>query len=394
MRALLLVLDGIGCGPAPDTVASGVDGANTLGHVFAAQPQLELPAFFSLGLWKLLTADVFDPRSRGTIASFGRMRERSAGNDSTTGHWEIAGVILEEPFADFAEIPVELVGAIQSDARVEFIGNVAGNGTALLEKLGPEHLRTGKPLLFTSPGSVLYIAAHERIVPQRRLYEICRIARRHADAARIGRIVARPFTGEPGQFKWTSGELDFAMVPPGTVLNAIAETGLRVEGVGKISDLFGGSGITHATPATANAEAMAAIERLWADGADGLIFGSLIDFTEPHSHRRDPAGSAQALLECDRWLAGLLPRCEEDDLVIITADRGNDPKWQGGDSPREEVPLMVLHGGLSLALGTRKTFADVAATLAEFFRCRQKWPIGESFITLQQRHGRTIFHRA
>ena len=394
MRALLLILDSVGCGQAPDAAAYADEGANTLGHIFAAQPQLDLPTFFSLGLWKILTDDVFDPRSRGTLASFGRMRERSAGKDSTTGHWEIAGVVLGEPFAIFNQFPPELITAIQKDARVEFIGNCVRGGAAILEELGPEHLRTSKPILYTSADSVLQIAAHERIIPRRRLYEICRIARRHADAWRIGRVIARPFTGEPGQFQRTSGRHDFSMVPPGTVLNAIAETGLRVEGVGKISDLFAGSGITHATPTASNAEGMAAIDQLWADGTDGLIFANLIDFDMLFGHRRDTAGYAQALVECDRWLAGFLSRCEEDDLVIITADHGNDPTWSGTDHTREEVPLMVLHGGLSLALGTRKTFADVAATLAGFFQLRKKWSVGESFITLQQRLARTIFHHA
>ncbi|MDR3403975.1 MAG: phosphopentomutase [Chthoniobacter sp.] len=394
MRALLLVLDSVGCGPAPDSAAYGDEDANTLGHIFAAQPSLALPALFSLGLWKILTSDVFDPRSRGTIASFGRMRERSPGKDTTTGHWEMAGAILDRPFATFSEFPAELIAAIQRDAKVEFLGNCARSGTVILEELGAEHLRTGKPILYTSADSVLQIAAHEKIIPRRRLYEICRIARRHADALRIGRVIARPFIGEPGQFQRTGGRHDFSMVPPRTVLNVIAETGLRVEGVGKINDIFAGSGITHSTPTASNVEGMSVVDGLWADGSDGLIFANLIDFDMLHGHRRDVAGYAQALQAFDAWLAGFLPRCEEEDLVIITADHGNDPTWRGSDHTREEVPLMVLHGGLSLALGTRQTFADVAATLAEFFRLRQKWPIGESCITLQQRHAKTYFHRA
>ena len=393
MRALLLVLDGVGCGPAPDAATYGDAGANTLGHLFAAQPQLALPTFFSLGLWKILTADVFDPRSRGTVASFGRMRERSAGKDSTTGHWEIAGVVRNEPFATFEQLPPDLVSSIERDARVEFLGKSAGGSAAMLEQFGLEHLRSGHPILYTSAGSVLQIAAHEQIVPRRRLYEICRVARRHADAWRIGRVIARPFTGEPGHFVRTEGQHAFSMTPPRTVLNAIAETGLRVEGVGKISDLFAGSGVTHSTPAASNAESMTLIGRLWADGADGLIFANLPDFDTLYGHGRDVAGYAQALVDCDRWLASLLSRCEEEDLIIITGDHGNDPTWSGGDHTREEVPLMVLHRGLSLALGTRKTFADAAATLAEFFRLRQKWPIGESFISLQQHYPRTVFHR-
>ena len=388
MRALLLVLDSVGCGHAPDAAAYGDEGADTLGHIFAAQPQLALPALFSLGLWKILTADVFDRRSRQTIGSFGRMRERSAGKDTTTGHWEIAGIILDQPFCTFAEFPAELVRAIERDARVEFLGNVARSGTTILEELGAEHMRTGKPILYTSADSVLQIAAHEKVIPRRRLYEICRVARRHADPLRIGRVIARPFIGEPGAFQRTSGRHDFSVVPPPTVLNLIAETGQRVEGVGKISDIFAGSGITHSTPTASNAEGMAAIDEFWADGTDGLIFANLVDFDMLYGHRRDLAGYTAALVAFDQWLASFIPRCDDEDLVIITADHGNDPTWRGTDHTREEVPLMVLHGGMSVALGTRQTFADIAATLAAFFGLRQKWPVGESCITLQQRHAR------
>jgi phosphopentomutase len=394
MRALLLVLDSVGCGNAPDAAAYGDEGANTLGHILAAQPRLDLPALYSLGLWKVLTGDVFDYRSRGTLASFGRMRERSAGKDTTTGHWEMAGIVLEEPFAVFSTFPPDLISAIEKDARVQFLGNYARSGTTILEELGAEHLQTGKPILYTSADSVIQIAAHEKIIPLKRLYEICRVARRHADAWRIGRIIARPFEGEPGSFRRTSKRHDFSMVPPPTVLNAVAETGLRVEGVGKISDIFADSGITRSTPTASNAEGMAAIDALWADGQDGLIFANLVDFDMLFGHRRDVAGYAGALAEFDTWLATFLPRCEEDDLVIITADHGNDPTWKGTDHTREEVPLLVLHGRASLPLGTRRTFADVAATLASHFRLRQPWPIGKSFITLQQSHAYSDLHRA
>ncbi len=393
MRALLLVLDGAGCGQAPDAAAYGDAGANTLGHIFDAHPKLDLPALFSLGLWKILTADVFDPRSRGTIASFGRMRQRSAGKDTAAGHWEIAGVVRDEPFAAFPEFPAELVAAIENEARVKFLGNRLPDGPVRLEEFGPEHLRTGRPILGASAHSVLEIAAHESVIPRRRLYEICRIARRHGDAWRVGRVIARPFVGDAGHFEGTDGRHDFGMVPPPTVLNAVAETGLRVEGVGRINDIFAGSGVTHAMPAVSNAEALAAVDRLWADGADGLIFANLADFDARYGHRRDAVGFAEALRLFDRWLAGFLPQCDQEDLVIITAGHGNDPTWSGCEHTREEVPLMVLHGGLSLALGTRPTFADVAATLAAFFRLRQKWPVGESCITLQQRNVRTYFHR-
>jgi len=379
MRALLLVLDSAGCGHAPDAAAYGDEGANTLGHIFAAQPALDLPALFSLGLWKIVTSDVLDRRALGTIASFGRMRERSPGKDTTTGHWEIAGVILDQPFATYPTFPTELVRAIESEARVEFLGNYAQSGTTILAELGAEHVRTAKPILYTSADSVLQIAAHESVIPRRRLYEICRIARRHADAWQIGRVIARPFAGEAGAFQRTGGRHDFSAVPPHTVLNAIAATGVPVEGVGKISDIFAGSGITHSTPTASNAEGIAAIDALWAEGRDGLIFANLVDFDMLFGHRRDVAGYARALAEFDQWLTGFLPRCEAEDLLIITADHGNDPTWRGTDHTREEVPLMVLHAGRHAALGTRQTFADIAASLAQFFHIKP-WSVGHSFL--------------
>ncbi len=380
MRALLLVLDSVGCGHAPDAAAYGDEGANTLGHIFAAQPALALPALFSLGLWKIVTADVLDHRSRGTIASYGRMRERSAGKDTTTGYWEIAGVILDQPFATYPAFPPKLVQAIEREARVTFLGNYPQSGTTILAELGAEHVRTGHPILYTSADSVLQITAHESVIPRRQLYEICRIARRHADAWRIGRVIARPFVGEAGAFQRTSGRHDFSAVPPRTVLNAIAETGLRTAGVGKVSDIFAGSGITHSTPTATNAEGMAAIDTLWADGQDGLIFANLVDFDMHFGHRRDLPGYATALTAFDAWLATFLPKIAADDLVIITADHGNDPTWPGTDHTREEVPLMVLHQNRATPLGTRQTFADIAATLAAFFEL-QTWPVGQSFLS-------------
>jgi phosphopentomutase len=395
MRALLLILDGVGCGAAPDASEYGDAGADTLGHIFAANPQLALPTLFSLGLWKIVTGDVFDPRSYRTIASYGRMRERSAGKDTTTGHWEIAGVILDEPFTTMTRFPEKLVAAIERDAGIEFIGNYPQSGAVVLEELGADHLRTGRPILYTSADSVLQIAAHERVIPGTRLQGICRVARRHADAWRIGRVIARPFVGEPGQFRRTTGRHDYSMVPPPTILNALAEAGLLVQGVGKISDIFAGSGITNSWPTVSNAEGMTAVEELWKHpGDDGLIFANFIDFDMCYGHRRDIAGYTRALVEFDAWLSNFLAQIEDDDLLIITADHGNDPAHRGSDHTREEVPLMVLYGDGGRPLGTRATFADVAATLGEFFRLRKKWPIGESFLHRPPRDAHSLLHRA
>ncbi len=380
MRALVIVLDSVGCGHAPDAAAYGNAGADTLGHLFQATPGLALPALFSLGLWKILTADVFDARSSHTLASYGRMREQSAGKDTTTGHWELAGVILKEPFALFEAFPPDLIRAIEKEGGVTFIGNYPCSGTTILDELGPEHLRTGSPILYTSGDSVLQIAAHDRILPEKELLALCRIARRHADPYRIGRVIARPFTGEPGAFQRTGGRHDYSMVPPRTILNAIADTGRPVHSIGKIRDIFAGSGITNSHPTASNAEGMRTIEALWRTTDSGLLFANLVDFDSLYGHRRDVAGYTRALLEFDAWLLGFLGEIEPEDLVIITADHGNDPTFAGTDHTREEVPLMAIHGDLSVPLGTRHTFADVAATLGDYFRLREKWPTGRSFL--------------
>ncbi len=374
MRTLLLILDSVGCGGAPDAAAYGDEGSDTLGHIYAQTPGFALPNLERLGLATILNrADAARPQ-----ASWGRMKERSAGKDTTTGHWEIAGAVLEHPFTVFEKFPDSLVHAIEREAGVEFIGNFPRSGTAVLDELGPEHLRTGKPILYTSADSVMQIAAHESLIPLARLYEICKIARRLCDAARIGRVIARPFTGGPGAFARTTGRHDYAMLPPRTVLNALADSGRTVHGVGKISDIFAGSGITASTPTASNAEGMAAIAREW-PALDGLLFANLVDFDMLFGHRRNVAGYANALREFDAWLPTFLADVKPGNLVIITADHGNDPTWRGTDHTREEVPLLVLHGGKADALGTRETFADVAATLAEFFALAA-WPGAESFL--------------
>jgi phosphopentomutase len=378
MRALLLILDSVGCGHAPDAGAYGDEGANTLKHILDSRPQLALPNLYLLGLWKAAFSDVFDARATRTSARWGRMRERSAGKDTTTGHWEIAGAILEKPFGTYTEFPAELVHAIEREAGVGFIGNYPQSGTVILDELGDEHVRTAKPILYTSADSVLQIAAHERVMPLKRLYEICRIARRHAEPYRIGRVIARPFLGEPGAFKRTAGRHDFSMVPPPTVLNAISDAGLTVHGIGKIADIFANSGITDSTPTASNEEGMNAIDHVWQRFDSGLVFANLVDFDMLFGHRRDAAGYANALEAFDRWLGDFLAHVDEEDLVIITADHGNDPTWHGTDHTREEVPLIVLHEGKIGPLGTRRTYADVAATLADFFEVGS-WSTGSSF---------------
>ncbi|MEP7015347.1 MAG: phosphopentomutase [Verrucomicrobiota bacterium] len=386
MRALVLVLDSVGIGHAPDADKYGDKGANTLGHIFARVPDLRLPNLVALGLPKILDANYSWARKLSKLphfASYGKMQQRSAGKDTTTGHWEIAGAIVDVPFTVFERFPYELVRAIEREASVRFIGNYASSGTTIIEELGPEHVYTGDPILYTSADSVLQIAAHEDIIQLERLYEICRIARSHADGFRIGRVIARPFSGKK-KFKRTANRHDFSMKPPRTVLDAISEARIPVTGVGKIGDIFAGEGITESYPTKSNREGMDKIDNLWSKTKRGLIFANLVDFDMLHGHRRDAPGYAKALMEFDKWLGGFIDRVEPADLVVITADHGNDPTFRGTDHTRERVPLFVLHNSEMRDLGTRSTFADVAASLSDFYQLPEPWPVGTPFKTKKQ----------
>ena len=381
MRALLLVLDSVGVGNAPDAASYGDAGANTLGHILERHREINLPTLCSLGLSRILPELAQGQENHHTKrASFGRMRERSAGKDTTTGHWELAGVILKEPFAVYERFPDELVHAIEHDADVQFIGNYACSGTTILEQLGAEHMRSGKPILYTSADSVLQIAAHEEVIAIERLYEICAVARKHADAAGIGRVIARPFVGASGDFKRTARRHDYSLKPPPTVLNAISERGFEVVGIGKISDIFAGEGLTQSYSTKSNEHGMQRMAELWPEFRNGLMFVNLVEFDMLYGHRRDVVGYARALERFDRWLLRFLDHITPDDLVIITADHGNDPTFRGTDHTREEVPLLVLHQNRQCDLGTRRTFADVAGTLGDFFHIDGGWRAGSSFL--------------
>lgn len=373
-RALLIVLDGVGVGGAPDAAAYGDAGADTLGSLHR-QSGLHLPVLWRLGLGRILDLGGPEPE-----AAHGRMRERSAGKDSTTGHWEIAGVVLDRPFAVYERFPEALVGAIEAEAGLRFLGNLAASGTRIIDDLGAEHLRTGRPILYTSADSVLQIAAHEAVLPVDRLYALCETARRHADAYRVGRVIARPFLGEPGAFHRTPHRHDFSMRPPPTVLDAIAAAGLPVTGIGKVGDLFAGQGLTASHPTGSNAEGMRRTEAVWRETDQGLVFTNLVDFDTEYGHRRDAPGYARALLEFDAWLGGFLPECGPDDLLIVTADHGNDPGFRGSDHTREYVPLLAYgrHVKSGVALGTRDSLADIGQTIADNFGARLV--AGESFL--------------
>jgi phosphopentomutase len=379
MRSILIVLDSLGIGAAPDADRFGDWGADTLGHVFAQQPQLSLPALFSLGLGEVLAGNT---NTHGIRAAYGRMRTAAAGKDSMSGHWEMAGVIARHPFAIHERLPLHLLEAIETAAKVEFlISDSIAENDAVLWKI---HATSAEPVLRMLPGdSAFEILAHESVLPRWRLYEIARVARRHADSHGIARVIAQPLIGKPRAWRNGPGRHEYSVVPPRTVLNAIAETGLLVEGIGKVPDLFAGSGVTHPHPAADNTETLALIDHTWDQLHDGLVFANLPDF-DRMGHAPDVPGYAAALADFDRWLAGFLPKVGRDDLLIITADHGNDPAFRGKDHTREEVPLLAHYDGITGPLGTQETLADIAATLSVFFNLKEVWKPGHPFLNFKE----------
>lgn len=372
MRACWLVLDSVGCGAAPDAEEFGDAGADTLGHLFQREG-LELPHLASLGLYEIMrghspVVPEAVPLRAGAAAC--RMTERSLGKDTTTGHWELAGVVLEQPFATFERYPADFIEALEKRAGVKFLGNIAASGTAILERLGEEHCRTGMPILYTSADSVLQIAAHEEIFGLDRLLRLCEQARELLDESglRVGRVIARPFIGSSAEdFQRTPNRRDYSLLPPTTVLDELCAQGVRVIGVGKISDIFAGRGLSESHPTKSNAAGMEMVDRLWerCGDRDSLIVVNLVDFDMLYGHRRDPQGYARALREFDAWLGEWLPQVKAGDFLCITADHGNDPYHHGTDHTREQVPLLTLHSPAPLREGG--DFTQVADLLRRFF---------------------------
>ncbi len=372
MRALGIVLDSVGCGNAADAAMYGDLGADTLGKLMAREG-LRLPHLASLGLYDVLRQwnDAIPPSPEilpGAAASY--MAEASAGKDTTTGHWEIAGVITSEPFATFSTFPSELVAEIEQRAKVRFMGNVIASGTEVIERFGAQHITDGTPILYTSVDSVMQIAAHEQAFGLERLYDVCRAARDVIDEKelRIGRVIARPFRGGEGRpFERTSARRDFSLMPPRLVMQDLEERGVKVIGVGKIADIFCAQGITESYPTKSNEEGMKCIERLWRENQSEVcfIFANLVDFDMLFGHRRDAVGYADALRKFDEWLGGFLPQVSEDDFLFITADHGNDPYHYGTDHTRETVPLLTRNSPSALRPGVN--FTQIAELLRLYF---------------------------
>ncbi len=383
-RAIIVILDACGVGELPDAAHYGDRGSSTIPHVAEAVGGLNMPNCQRLGLGNIVEIQGVPPSDR-PLAAYGKMAEKSPGKDSTTGHWEIAGVELDAPFPVFPNgFPADLVTAFETKTGVKTIGNVAASGTEIIDRLGEEHLKTGAVILYTSADSVFQLAAHEKLYPIEQQYEICKMARSLCTGTYdVGRVIARPFVGEPGSFTRTPRRKDFSRLPPlPTVLDELVKRGHRVLSIGKIYDLFAGQGISRAIKTANNGEVMEQlISAVESDRDHALIFANLVDFDQLWGHRNDERNFAKSLEEFDDSLATLMNKLRADDMLLITADHGCDPTVKTStDHSREYVPLLVYGQAINrgVNLGTRETFADVASTLAEYFELEVKFP-GKSF---------------
>jgi phosphopentomutase len=381
-RAAIIVLDGLGAGEAPDTGAYGDAGSNTLGNVSQALGGVTLPNLERLGLGRCVAM-----RGMSTVnspaAAHGVAQPRSPGKDSTTGHWELCGLILPAPFPTYpGGFPASLLTEFSRRTGRGVLGNRASSGTVILDELGEEHRRTGAWIVYTSADSVFQVAAHVETVPLAELYSACQVARELLTGpAAVSRVIARPFTGSPGHWVRTAARKDYSLPPPGrTLLDELEAAAIPVLGVGKVDDLFAGRGVSSTHTAT-NADAYRLIGQGWRTMDRGLLFANVIEFDQSWGHRNDVPGFGRGLAELDAALPGLLASGGQDDLIILTADHGNDPTTPSTDHSREVVPLLVSGPRVRpVALGVRRTLADVGQTVAEFLGVG-RLPAGDSFLT-------------
>lgn len=372
-RIHLIVMDSVGIGEAPDAAQFDDFDVDTFGHIARERGGLNMPNMGKLGISNIREIEGI-AKTDHPLAYYTKMQEKSVGKDTMTGHWEIMGLYIDTPFRVFPDgFPDELIHRIEEKVGRKVIGNKPASGTEIIDELGEEHMKTGALIIYTSADSVLQIAAHEDVVPLKELYEICEFCREITldDPYMLGRIIARPFVGEPGAFKRTANRHDYALKPFGrTVMNELKDANLDVIALGKISDIYDGEGVTKAIRTSSNMDGMDKIIAAMDEDFTGLSFLNLVDFDALYGHRRDPQGYGQALEEYDARLPEVFAKMTDDDLLIITADHGNDPTYRGTDHTREYVPLIVYSprfasGGSELEL--RKTFADIGATVADNF---------------------------
>jgi len=367
-RAIVIVMDSVGVGELPDAAAYGDQGSNTVGNIAKRVP-LRVPTLRSLGLDRIVDIGGTPGAPR---AATGRMAEASAGKDSVTGHWEMMGIVLDRAFPTFPDgFPHAVIDTFGRRTGRGILGNKAASGTAIIDELGPEHMRTGALIVYTSADSVFQIAAHEEIVPVPELYRACEIAYEIVgERMGVGRVIARPFVGAPGAFRRTANRHDYALPPFGeTLLDRLVAASTPVVAIGKIQDLFAGRGITQAFHTASDDEGMTRVEEQMQTVERGFIFANLVDFDTQYGHRNDVEGYAHNLERFDARLASVLPRLRDDDLLVVTADHGNDPTTPSTDHAREYVPLMISGAYVrqGASVGVRATFADLGQTLAELY---------------------------
>lgn len=384
-RIFVIVMDSVGIGEAPDAEDFGDKGSDTLGHIAERMNGLKMPNLGKLGLSNIRQIKGIE-KATAPQAYFTKMQEASNGKDTMTGHWEIMGLNISTPFQVFPDgFPELLIHELEAKTGRSVIGNKPASGTEILDELGAEHLKTGALIVYTSADSVLQIAAHEDVVPLDELYKICEIARELTmqDQFKVGRVIARPFLGEPGNFKRTSNRHDYALKPFNrTVMDELKDSGFDVLAIGKISDIFDGEGVTESLRTVSNMDGMDKLLQTIDQDFTGLSFLNLVDFDALFGHRRDPEGYGKALEEFDERMAEVIEKVTEDDLVIITADHGNDPIHAGTDHTREYVPLLMYSKRFEQGqeLPIRETFADIGATVAANFNV--KMPVyGKNILT-------------
>ena len=392
-RICIIVLDGVGIGAMPDAADFGDAGAHTLGNIYAQRGKLELPNLYALGLGHIKDARL--PKTGKPVASFGRMAAKTRAKDTTSGHWELAGLIMEPPFLTVTSFPEGLLrewlrqageeGLLQPSQQ-KWLGNHPASGTQIIAQLGAAHMQTGAPIVYTSADSVFQVAAHEEIIPIETQYRLCQIARELLTGDYImGRVIARPFVGTPGAFTRTKNRRDYAVPPVGeTLLDALDSKGQTTLGIGKIDDIFTNRGVAHSNHTTNNTDGIAAtIKALESNHEDTIIFTNLVDFDMHYGHRSDVEGFAKALEYFDTNLPKIIKALRPGDLLIITSDHGCDPTTPHTDHSREYVPILV-YGGQAVDLGTGDTLADVAATIYEGLG-HGRWNVGESFYNVIER---------
>ncbi|UQD52622.1 phosphopentomutase [Bacillus methanolicus] len=383
-RIFLLVMDSVGIGEAPDSEKFDDKGADTLGHIAEKMGGLHMPNMGKLGLSNIREIKGI-AKAEKPLAYYTKMKEASSGKDTMTGHWEIMGLHISTPFKVFPDgFPAELVSELESRTGRKVIGNKPASGTEIIKELGEEHMKTGALIVYTSADSVLQIAAHEEIIPIEEQYKICKIARELTldEKYMVGRVIARPFVGEPGSFKRTSNRHDYALKPfDRTVMNELKDSGFDVIAIGKINDIYDGEGVTKSLRTVSNMDGMDKLLQTLDMDFTGLSFLNLVDFDALYGHRRDPLGYGKALEEFDARLPEVFSKLKEEDLLIITADHGNDPVHKGTDHTREYVPLLLYSKQFveGKELPVRETFADIGATIADNFNVKMP-KYGKSFL--------------